>query len=149
MAERAQTGVWVDPYRGYNFKIEIQNVVEGHFAACSGIVIKVNAQSYREGGNSQLTHRIPCAVEYADVTLSYGLTKSMELWKWFMEAVDGKPCRRNISIVVLDTDGQTEGTRWNLFNAWPTQWNGTPLNASGSEVAIESMTFAFESITRD
>lgn len=149
MAERAQTGGWVDPYRGYNFKIEVQGVVEGHFAECTGIGIKVNAYSYREGGNSQVTHRVPGAVEYADVTLRYGLTASKELWTWFTKIVKGTVDRRNISIVVLDADGQSEGARWNLINAWPSQWSGAPLNASGNEVAIESMTFVFESIERD
>jgi phage tail-like protein len=149
MAERAQTGTWVDPYRGYNFKLEVQGVVEGHFAECTGIGIKVNAYSYREGGNSQVTHRVPGAVEYADVTLRYGLTASKELWTWFTKIVKGTVDRRNISIVVLDSDGQSEGARWNLINAWPAQWSGAPLNASGNEVAIESMTFVFESIERD
>jgi phage tail-like protein len=149
MAERAQTGVWVDPYRGYNFKIEMQGVVEGHFAECTGIGIKVNAYSYREGGNCQVTHRVPGAVEYADVTLRYGLTASKELWTWFTKIVKGTVDRRNISIVVLDADCQAEGARWNLINAWPSQWSGAPLNASGNEVAIESMTFVFESIERD
>lgn len=149
MAERAQTGNWVDPFRGYNFKLEVQGVVEGHFAECTAIGIKVNAYSYREGGNSQVTHRVPGAVEYADVTLRYGLTASRELWTWFMKIVKGTVDRRNISIVVLDADGQTEGARWNLINAWPSQWSGAPLNASGNEVAIESMTFVFESVDRD
>lgn len=149
MAEREpQTGVWVDPYRGYNFKVEVQGVTEGHFAQCSGMGIKVNAITYREGGNNQISHRIPGAIEYADVTLRYGLTKSTQLWEWFLKVVQGKLERRNISIVVLDTDGITEALRWNLLNAWPSQWAGTPLDAMGNELAIESMTLVFEGIER-
>jgi len=148
MAENTQTGGRVDPYRGYNFKLEVQGVVQGHFAECSGIGIKINAYSYREGGNCQVTHRIPGAVEYADLTLRYGLTKSSALWNWFMEIVKGQVNRRNISIVVYDSDCSTEAVRWNLIDAWPSQWNGAPLNALGNEVAIESMTLVFEQIER-
>ena len=59
-----QTGARKDPYRGYNFKLEIQGVTEGHFAECSGLDVKVHAISYREGGNSQVVRRLPGPVEY-------------------------------------------------------------------------------------
>jgi phage tail-like protein len=149
MAEQtAKTGVWVDPYRGYNFKLEIQQVTEGHFAECSGLGVRLSVISYREGGNSQVMHRIPGPVEYADITLRCGLTKSLELWEWFLKAVQGKVERRNVSIVMLESDGVTEALRWNLINAWPSEWQGPPLNASGSELAIESINLVFESIER-
>jgi phage tail-like protein len=148
MAEGAQTGVWVDPYSSYNFKIEIQGVTEGHFTECSGLGVKVPAMSYREGGNSQVVHRLPGPVEYADIRLRYGLTSSRQLWEWFLTAVEGKLERRNISVVLMDSDGMTEVTRWNLINAWVAEWRGAPLDAMGREVAIETMTLVFETLER-
>jgi phage tail-like protein len=148
MAKGAQTGVWVDPYSSYNFKVEIQGVTEGHFTECSGLAVKVSALSYREGGNSQVVHRLPGPVEYSDITLRYGLTSSRQLWDWFLTAVQGKLERRNISIVLMDNDGMTEVTRWNLINAWIAEWRGAPLDAMGREVAIETMTLVFETLER-
>lgn len=147
-ATPAAGGGWVDPYRGFNFKLEIQGVTEGHFAECSGLGVKVDVISYREGGNHQLTHRIPGAVEYDGVTLRYGLTKSTELWEWLQKVVQGRVDRRNVSVVMLEPDGSTEGLRWNLINAWPCRWQGAPLDAAGSELAIESMTLVFEALER-
>jgi phage tail-like protein len=144
----AQPGTWVDPYRAYNFKLEIQGVVEGHFTECSNMGVAVQAIPYREGGQSQVVHRLPGRVEYADVTLRYGLTASKDLWTWFQTAVKGKVERRNISVVLLDSDGATEVARWNLVNAWPSQWRGALLDASGQEVAIESLTLVFETLDR-
>jgi len=141
-------GGWTDPYRAFNFKIEIQGVTEGHFAECSGLGMRVQVLSYREGGNNQVTHRIPGAVDYAAVTLRFGLTPSTELWQWMQKISQGNVERRNVSIVMLEPDGNTEALRWNLLNAWPSEWVGAPLNAAGNELAIETITLVFESLER-
>jgi phage tail-like protein len=140
--------VYVDPYRAYNFKLVIQGVTEGHFIECSNIGIKVQALQWREGGTNQVVRRLPGQVEYADVKLRYGLTKSNELWTWFLSAVKGKAERRNVSIVMLDSDGTTEVLRWDLVNAWPASWRGAPLDAMGKEVAIEEIVLVFETLDR-
>jgi phage tail-like protein len=146
--EQAATGATVDPYRAYNFKLEIQGVTEGHFTECSEMGIWVEAIPYREGGVGQVVHRLPGRVEYADIRLRYGLTSSAELWQWFMSAVKGKVERRNVSIVMLDGDGATEVLRWNLINAWVREWRGALLDALGREAAIESVTLVFETLER-
>jgi phage tail-like protein len=141
-------GSWVDPFRAYNFKLSIMGVTEGHFTECTNIAIKVEALKYREGGTQQLVHRLPGPVEYADITLRYGLTNSTQLWKWFMTAVEGKVERKNVSIILMDSDGITEVMRWDLINAWPSAWRGAMLDAMGHEIAIESLTIVFESLQR-
>lgn len=138
----------VDPYRVYNFKLVIQGVTEGHFTECSGLGITVQAIKYREGGTSEVVRRIPGYVEYADVTLRYGLTDSSELWNWFMTAVKGKVERKNVSVLMMDSDGTREVMRWNLINAWPSAWRGAPLDALSQEVAIETLTLVFETLER-
>ena len=143
-----QSGSWTDPYRGFNFKVEIQGVTEGHFAQCDGLGVEIDVISYREGGNNQVTHRIPGAVNYCGVRLRYGLTRSTELWDWLQKVVQGSVERRNVSVVMLEPDGSTEALRWNLINAWPSQWQGAALDAGGRELAIESMTLVFETLER-
>jgi phage tail-like protein len=137
-----------DPYRAYNFKLVIQGMTEGHFTECTGLGIKVDAIKYREAGNSQVVRRLPGQVEYADVTLRYGLTDSHELWDWFMSSVEGKVERKNVSILMLDPDGVTEVMRWDLIDAWPSEWRGALLDAMSHEAAIESLTLVFESMER-
>lgn len=144
----AQPGAWVDPYRAYNFKLVIQGVTAGHFTACDGLGIRLQVIRYREGAANDVVHCVPGPVEYADVTLRYGLTASRELWDWFTTAVRGRVQRRNVSILMLDSDGATEVMRWDLLNAWISEWRGTPLDALGREVAIESITLVFENLER-
>ena len=138
----------VDPFRNYNFKLEIRGISEAHFTECSGLGIRVNTIRYREGGSGQTVRTIPGAVEYADVTLRYGLTASRELFDWMMRTAKGDIDRRNLSIVVLGTTGATEVTRWNLANAFPCEWVGVAFDAMGRDLAIEQLKLSFDTIER-
>ena len=138
-----------DPYRAYNFKLLIEGVTEGHFTRCSDLGVTVDAIKYREAGNNQVVRRIPGQVEYSDVTLHYGLTASRELWDWLMTAVNGTVERKNVSILMVDSDGASEVMRWNLLSAWPSEWRGAMLDAMSHEVAIESLTLVFETLQRE
>lgn len=143
-----QPGTYVDPYRAYNFKLDINGVTEGHFTECTGLDVRVQPIAYREAGANQVVHYVPGRLEYGAVTLRYGLTSSSELWDWFMTVVKGKVERRNVSIILLDSDGSTEVMRWNLQNAWPSEWNGATLDARGREVAIASLTIVFSELEK-
>ncbi|HEV2914245.1 MAG TPA: phage tail protein [Pyrinomonadaceae bacterium] len=147
-AAQPSGSTYIDPYRAYNFKLEIQGVTEGHFTEITGMEASVAPISYREAGNSQVVHYVPGRTEYGAVTLRYGVTKSRELWDWFQTGVNGKIDRRNVSIVLLDSDGKTEVMRWNLMQAWATQWRGAFLDTRGQEVAIESVTLVCETLER-
>jgi phage tail-like protein len=145
---QGHVGTLVDPYRNFNFKLEIQGVVEGHFTECSGLGVRVQPIRYREGGVGQVVRVIPGRVDYAEVTLRYGLTKSSDLWNWFLKSVKGEVERRNISIVVLEPNGADEALRWNLLNAWPCEWRGAMLDATANDAAIEELKLAFETLER-
>lgn len=147
-AQPAAAGTYVDPYTAFNFKMEILGVTEGHFTEVSGLGAKVTPIPYREGGNSQVVHYVPGRTEYSEITLRYGVTRSRELYDWFMAGVKGKVQRKQLSIVLLDSDGSTEVMRWNLFDAWPSEWRGSLLDAHSQEVAIESLTLVSERIER-
>lgn len=144
---KGSTGTVTDPYRGYNFRVEIQGVADAAFTECSGMGASVHAIRYAEG-RSRIVRRIPGALEYADITLRYGLTSSGDLWTWMLSAVNGKVERRNVSIVLLDSDGVREVMRWNLAQAWVSKWNAAPLDAMTQEIAIESMTIVYETLER-
>lgn len=137
-----------DPFRGYNFKLEIQGITEGHFMECAGIEAEVTSIEYREAGFDHKVHKLPGPVSFGDVTLRYGLTNSKSLWDWFETGVKGKRDARNASVVLMSSDGADEVARWNLFNTWPSYWKSSKLDALGREVAIETIRLTFESIER-
>jgi phage tail-like protein len=139
----AAPGVFVDPFRTFNFKLIILGITEAHFTQCSGIGIRIDPIIYREGG-SAVVHQIPGEPHYDPVTLSYGFTESKDLWKWVMSAANQPVQRKNVQILILDVDGITEKARFTLFNAWPSEWCGAALNAMSSEVIINKISFSYE-----
>ena|SRR3972149_4002196 len=143
-----ETGAITDPYRAYNFKLIIEGKTEAHFTACQGIGVSVEVIKYRQGGERQVVRAIPGQVDFQPVTLHYGLTHSRELFDWMMTSVNGKVERQNVSILMLDPEGINEVMRWNLENAWPAAWRAASLDALSKEVAIESITLAYETLSR-
>jgi phage tail-like protein len=102
---------------------------------------------YREGGEPARVRQLPGLTEYKAVTLRYGVTDSHALWDWLMLTVGGTTQRKSMSIVLLD-DARVEKMRWNLFEAWPSEWRGAPLDALENEMAIESLTLVYERLER-
>ena len=144
----AQTGARVDPYRSFNFLVELDNIAQGSFAECSGLDATTEVIENREGGDNTTVKKLPGKTTYSDITLKWGLTDSADLWKWRQGVIDGALQRKNGSIVVYDLDNKREVVRWNFVNAWPTKWEGPSFNAKGSELAIETLVLAHEGITR-
>lgn len=143
-----------DPYRSYNFKLLIGNVTEAHFMECSGMGVKINVIKYRVSGRSDAPgdpgyyKKIPGPVEYGDIVLKYGLTRSDSLWNWFMSGVNGAVQPKNITLQLLDNAGRKPVMQWDLIGAWASEWKGAQLNTMGREVAIESVTLVYENLVR-
>ncbi|MBO0810471.1 MAG: phage tail protein [Microlunatus sp.] len=140
----AQPGNRQDPVRAYNFRLAIQGVVQGHFTRVDGLGVKITPILYREAGLNSAVRAIPGRVEYGPLTLSYGLSTSTELINWLYAAVGGKVDRRNVSLSMLDDASVTEVRRWDLLQAWPCQWAGALLDSMGQELAIESLSLAYD-----
>jgi phage tail-like protein len=143
-----------DPYKGYNFLVEIDGITRAGFRECSGLDSAQDPIEYREGNEKFLTVRkLTGLVKYSNISLKYGITDDQELWQWRTDAVDGKVGvgnvdRKNVSIVLLDDLGE-EKMRWNCREAWPTKWTGASFNATANEVAIETLEIAHEGVTLD
>jgi len=144
----SQTGARVDPFRSYNFLIEIDGISQASFIECSGLEATTEVIETREGGNNTTMAKLPGKTSYSDVTLKWGLTASNELWQWRQDVINGTVKRRNGSIVIYDLSNKTEVARWNFVAAWPTKWDGPSLNAKGNDIAIETLVLAHEGITR-
>jgi phage tail-like protein len=141
------TGKRVDPYRNFNFLVEIDGVTQAGFSECSGFELSTDPIEYREGGENTTVRKLPGLTKYANITLKWGLTDSKELYSWYRDVVRGKVQRKNGSIIVLDVDG-AEKVRWNFRDGWPTKYNPADMNAKGNEVAIETLEIAIEGIER-
>ena len=136
-----------DPFRAYNFKLDILGETQGHFTEVSGLGAKIGVISYREAG-SQTERKIPGFSTCASVTLRYGLTNSRTFFDWFANTAKGQIERKNVSIILLDTAGTETVAQWDLSGAWVSEWRGTLLNASDQAVAIEELVIECEELER-
>ena len=108
------TGERKDPYRGYNFKLEIDGINRNGFRECSGLDATSDPIDYREGDEKVYTNRkLPGQTKYSNISLKMGKTDDKDLWEWRQKVIDGKTERKNGSIILLDQTG-SEKLRWNV-----------------------------------
>src|SRR5580692_9006729 len=93
-----------DPFRTFNFRLEIDGLTMGSFRECSGLVADGNVVEYREGTDVHRSVRKLVGLQtYSNLTLKRGYTAAnTELWDWFMNIVQGKPDRRDGAVILMD-----------------------------------------------
>jgi phage tail-like protein len=141
------TGQRRDPYRVYNFIVEIDGISRAAFRECSGLDSSSDPIDYREGTDGRNVRKVPGLIKNANITLKWGTTDDVALWDWHRSVIDGAVERKNGSIVLLDDTG-AETLRWNFVEGWPTKWMGPSLNATGNEVAIETLEIVHEGLVK-
>ncbi|HVW83631.1 MAG TPA: phage tail protein [Bryobacteraceae bacterium] len=137
-----------DPYRGYNFRLEIDGITRSGFRECAGVDASSDPIDYREGTDKAYSPRkLPGLTKYSNITLKWGITDDASLWDWRKKVIDGKTERKNGSVILINEAGE-EKIRWNFINAWPTKWTGPSFNATANEVAIETLEIVHEGVTK-
>ena len=80
-----------------------------------------------------------------DVTLKRGLIGSLELYKWLNEIRNGDQSASRTVVVQLQNEDHTAVVAtWKLLRARITKHTSGPLNAKGTDVAMEELTLAYE-----
>jgi phage tail-like protein len=141
------TGQRVDPYRGYNFLVEIDGITQAGFQEVGGLDSSTDPIDYREGTDPNHVRKLPGLHKFAAITLKRGITDSDELWKWRATVVAGAAQRKNGSIILRDDKG-VEKIRWNFLGGWPSKWTGPALNSTGNAIAIESLEITHEELVK-
>ena len=138
-----------DPYQNFRFLVEIDGITQAGFRE---VTIPDTAQDpieYREGNEAITVRKLPGLIKYGNVTLKWGITDSLDLYNWRKDVEDGKikDARKNMAVVVLDNEANPV-TRWEFSQAWPTRYDAPDLNATGNEIAIETLEIAHEGMKR-
>lgn len=147
-------GTRKDPFLAFCFRVTIQSEgitkATGFFKSVSGLDSETEVVPYREGGVNDTTHMLFGATKWKNIVLKRGFC-GPELVKWRKAWLgDKKPgARRSGTIEQLAADGKTVVAKWGFKEAWPCKWNLSELDASKSEVSIETLEIAHEGITFD
>jgi phage tail-like protein len=135
-----------DPYRGFNFRLELGTSAVAGFRECSGLSFTSDPVEYREGTDVPLhSRKLPAQTKFANLALKRGITANKDLFKWYKTVVDGAPERRD-GAVVLQDEQHNDVLRWNFENGWICKWEGPMMNATTNDVAIESIEICVEQV---
>lgn len=135
----------LDPYAQYNFLVEIDGLSVAGFTEVGGLTTEQDVIEYREGADTATVRKLPGLRKYSNITLKRGFTQNRELWDWRKSTIDGKTQRKSGSIILMDEE-RKEALRWNFREGWINKWEGPALNATATEVAIESLEIAIEGL---
>ena len=140
------TGDRKDPFRSFNFRVEIDKINVGSFSEVSGLTSDGDVVEYRNGDDAALhVRKLPGLRKFGNITLKRGYTDNPELWNWRKNIVNGVADRRDGSIVLLD-EQRKDVLRWNFTAGWIHKIDGPTFNAKGNEVGIESLEIVVESL---
>lgn len=148
------------PYSQFNFRVSWAAVtdnkgatlnyseVKAGFQEVSGLGMEITVAEYRAGNfKSNEPIKITGTVKTPDVTLKRGVIGQDDLAKWINSIRDGAQDHlKNVKIELLSEDRQTVAQEWLLKNARPMKYTGPSLNGKGTDLAIEELVLAAESI---
>lgn len=139
------------PYRNTRFVLEINDIQIAGFSECTLPDNTTEPIEYREGNDPPTTRKLWSLNKYGTLTLKRGTTDSTDLFEWRKLVEEGKieEARRSVTLRVADEQGNYENTpNWNFTEAWPSKYDAPDFNATGNEVAIETLEIVHEGMER-
>jgi len=135
-----------DPLPVFCFHVKLDGVGgEMFFKSVSGLKYETESIPVREGGANDTTFMLVGATKWAPLILKKGFTNSSELLKWREDWMNGKMRRVPGTITQLDTNLKPKA-EWKFTRGWPTKWELSELDASKSELAIETLEITHEGL---
>jgi len=137
------------PYAQFNFLVDLgTGNTEGPqagFQECSAIGMQLEVIEYRNGNDrSNEVRKLTGLARADDVTLRRGVIGSLDLYEWIDELRNGQNAARTVTIQLQSEDHTQVVQSWKLLRARIVKHTSGPLNAKGTDVAIEELTLAYE-----
>jgi phage tail-like protein len=126
------------PYMSFRFRIEIGGFMSAQASEVTGLQIETETEAYEEGGVNDFVYQLPKKTKYQHIILKRGITDRDEMWKWYMDVVNGMFERKLVSIILMDITDEDKW-RWDLSKAYPVKWTGPELRADSNTVAFETV----------
>jgi phage tail-like protein len=143
-----------DPLPVFCFWVQLNikgGVIDTFFKSVSGLRYETEVVPVREGGSNATTFQLPGSTKWSNIVLKQGFTKDSSLLQWRQEWIDAAKSGKAVSrietgkIIQLDTSKAAQA-EWTFFNGWPCKWELTELDASKSEIAIETLEIAHDGL---
>jgi phage tail-like protein len=118
---------------------------EAGFQEVSGIGMEVTVSEYRPGNRKENgVMKITGLNKATDVTLKRGVIGSMQLYLWLDAIRSGRDDNRDVTIQLQNEDHTQVVATWTLRRARLIKHTSGPLNAKGTDVAMEECVLSYE-----
>ena len=136
------------PYAQFNFLVDLGTGAEGPqagFQEVSPIGMSVDVIEYRNGNDRENAVRMFAVLSRMhDVTLRRGIIGVLDLYDWINDIRNGDEDTRNVLIQLQNEDHTVIAQSWLLRRARIVKHVSGPLNARGTDVAMEELTLSYE-----
>lgn len=138
------------PYVQFNFLVNLgtgnTDGPEAGFQEVSGIAMEVTVSEYRAGNSKENSvMKITGMNKSTDVTLKRGVIGSLNLYTWLNDIRNGdQSALRTVTIQLQNEDHSAVVATWHLLRARIIKHTSGPLNAKGTDVAMEELVLAYE-----
>ena len=138
------------PYVQFNFLVDLgtgnTDGPEAGFQEISGIGMEVTIAEYRNGNEKENSVRKITGLNKAtDVTMKRGVIGSLNLYQWLNEIRNGNQAAYRTVVIQLQNEDHTAVVQeWRLLRARIIKHTSGPLNAKGTDVAMEELVLAYE-----
>ena len=138
------------PFAQFNFLVDLgtgnSDGPEAGFQECSNIGMEVTVAEYRNGNEKDNSVRKITGLNKAtDVTMKRGVIGSLTLYNWLNQIRNGdQNALRNIVVQLQNEDHTAVVQTWKLLRARIIKHTSGPMNAKGTDVAMEELVVAYE-----
>ena len=149
-----------NPYMNFRFTVEIEGFVRAGFQRISGLEHNVEVVEYREGGDNDSMRKLPGQSSFPNVVMERGMTADNDFEIWMKLIYDPARLggtagqgntddyRKDLTIFLHDKAGN-QVKKWTVLSAWPASKKLSDLDATASEVTIETLELATEGINEE
>src|SRR5215218_6962250 len=138
------------PYVQFNFLVDLgtgsTDGAEAGFQEVSNIGMEVTVAEYRNGNEKEnAVRKITGMNKATDVTLKRGVIGSLNLYQWLDQIRNGdQAAYRTVVIQLQNEDHTAVVVTWKLLRARIVKHVSGPMNAKGTDVAMEELTVGYE-----
>jgi phage tail-like protein len=138
------------PYVQFNFLVDLGDGTtdgpQAGFQEVSGIGMEVTVAEYRNGNEKENSVRkITGLNKSTDVTMKRGVIGSLNLYQWLDQIRNGDQNALRTVVIHLQNEDHTATVQtWKLLRARIIKHTSGPMNAKGTDVAMEELVVAYE-----
>ena len=138
------------PYVQFNFLVDLgtgnTDGPDAGFQEISGIGMEVTVAEYRNGNEKENSVRKITGLNKAtDVTMKRGVIGSLTLYQWLNQIRNGDQSALRTLVIQLQNEDHTAVVQtWRLLRARIIKHTSGPLNAKGTDVAMEELVVSYE-----